>query len=90
MPHPYPGAVPGHAPQPIALGYQPPAAMAAHPVAKPADVPAPAAADAAADPRVGLPEGWSATRDASGKVYYWHRQTKKVQWDRPTAETPIQ
>ncbi|KFM26619.1 hypothetical protein F751_2206 [Auxenochlorella protothecoides] len=37
----------------------------------------------------GLPEGWGATRDGSGKVYYWHKVTKKVQWDRPTPDTPI-
>jgi hypothetical protein len=32
-----------------------------------------------------LPEGWAAAKDAQGKVYYWHKETKQVQWQRPTA-----
>lgn len=32
-----------------------------------------------------LPPGWSTARDAQGKVYYWHRETKAVQWQKPTA-----
>lgn len=47
----------------------------------------PAAAAAAGAP---LPEGWSSTIDAQGRTYYWHTKTKKTQWDRPTADTPIQ
>lgn len=33
-----------------------------------------------------LPPGWAAAKDGSGKVYYFHRETKKVQWQRPTSE----
>ena len=32
-----------------------------------------------------LPEGWAAAKDAQGRTYFWHKATKKVQWDRPTA-----
>lgn len=31
-----------------------------------------------------LPPGWAAAKDGSGKVYYFHRETKKVQWQKPT------
>ncbi len=34
-----------------------------------------------------LPEGWAAAKDAQGRTYFWHKATKKVQWDRPTAES---
>ena len=47
----------------------------------------PAAASAAE--LAALPEGWSSTKDAQGRTYFWHKTTKKVQWDRPTADTPI-
>jgi hypothetical protein len=30
-----------------------------------------------------LPPGWATARDAEGKVYYWHRETKAVQWHKP-------
>jgi len=33
---------------------------------------------------VGLPAGWAVARDAQGKVYFWHKETKKVQWEKPT------
>ncbi|PRW58093.1 E3 ubiquitin- ligase Su(dx)-like [Chlorella sorokiniana] len=36
-----------------------------------------------------LPEGWAVAFDAQKKPYFWHKQTKKVQWDKPTADTPI-
>ena len=36
-----------------------------------------------------LPENWSEAKDAQGRVYFWHTKTKKVQWDRPTADTPV-
>jgi len=29
-----------------------------------------------------LPEGWAAA-ESNGKVYYFHKVTKKVQWKRP-------
>ena len=32
-----------------------------------------------------LPEGWAAA-ESNGKVYYFHKVTKKVQWKRPGAE----
>ena len=47
----------------------------------------PAAASAAE--LAALPEGWASTKDAQGRTYFWHKTTKKVQWDRPTADTPI-
>jgi len=31
-----------------------------------------------------LPPGWAAAKDGSGKVYYFHKETKKVQWQKPT------
>lgn len=33
-----------------------------------------------------LPAGWAAAKDSNGKVYYWHRETKKVQWQKPQTE----
>ena len=33
-----------------------------------------------------LPLGWAAAKDSEGKTYYWHRETKKVQWNKPTLE----
>ena len=33
-----------------------------------------------------LPPGWAAAKDAQGKAYYWHRETKKTQWNKPTLE----
>lgn len=33
----------------------------------------------------GLPPGWATAKDPNGKVYYWHRETKQVQWHRPDA-----
>jgi len=37
----------------------------------------------------GLPAGWATAKDAQGKIYYWHKETKAVQWERPT-EAPGQ
>lgn len=37
-----------------------------------------------------LPPGWAIARDAQGKVYYWHRDTKAVQWQRPSAPAPVE
>lgn len=54
----------------VAGGAQPPAPTGAAP-------PAAAASD--------LPPGWATAQDASGKTYYWHAQTKAVQWDKPGA-----
>jgi hypothetical protein len=36
-----------------------------------------------------MPEGWAAAKDQQGRTYFWHKVTKKVQWDRPTPQTPI-
>ncbi len=36
-----------------------------------------------------LPEGWAAAKDGQGRTYFWHKTTKKVQWDRPNADTPV-
>ena len=35
---------------------------------------------------IDLPPGWATAKDAEGKMYYWNKQTKKVQWNKPTAE----
>jgi hypothetical protein len=48
-----------------------------------------AAAAAPAPVEAPLPEGWGAAKDAQGRTYFWHKSTKKVQWDRPNADTPI-
>jgi hypothetical protein len=40
---------------------------------------------AAQDPD--LAPGWAAAKDSEGKTYYWHRETKKVQWNKPTLES---
>lgn len=34
-----------------------------------------------------LPEGWAEAKDAQERTYYWHIKTKKVQWERPTAQS---
>lgn len=44
----------------------------------------------AAAPEEELPPGWAVARDASGKPYYWHKKTQKTQWEKPTADTPIE
>eukprot|EP00210_Caulerpa_lentillifera_P008111 g7745.t1 len=31
-----------------------------------------------------LPPGWATAKDANGRTYYWHRETKATQWDKPT------
>jgi hypothetical protein len=36
-----------------------------------------------------LPLGWASAKDAQNRTYFYHTQTKKVQWQPPTAETPI-
>lgn len=36
-----------------------------------------------------LPLGWAAAKDAQNRAYYYHTQTKKVQWQLPTEDTPI-
>lgn len=48
-----------------------------------------AAAGASAPGAPELPNGWAVAKDAQGRTYYWHTTTKKVQWDKPTAATPI-
>ncbi len=37
-----------------------------------------------------LPEGWASAVDPQGRTYYWHKRTLKSQWERPTAETPVE
>jgi hypothetical protein len=56
---------------------------------------APSAAGAAAAPAAQPPPpqaspsdllpGWAAAQDAAGKTYYWHKETKAVQWNKPLA-----
>ncbi|KAG2494529.1 hypothetical protein HYH03_007296 [Edaphochlamys debaryana] len=36
-----------------------------------------------------LPAGWAVATDASGRTYFWHKKTQKVQWERPNEDTPI-
>jgi hypothetical protein len=51
----------------------------------------PAAKEAAERKRAaeeGLPEGWGVAFDAQKRPYFWHKQTKKVMWEKPTADTP--
>lgn len=48
------------------------------------EVPSAAGADEDA-----LPAGWSVAFDATGRPYYWNKKTQKVQWDKPTEDTPI-
>ncbi|GMH44404.1 hypothetical protein BSKO_12356 [Bryopsis sp. KO-2023] len=36
-----------------------------------------------------VPEGWAVAHDQQGRVYYWHKKTQKVQWERPTGDTPV-
>lgn len=71
---------------PAAAGGPPAAAAAAPPPADPAALEAAERKRAAEE---GLPPGWSVAFDAQKKPYFWHKQTKKVQWDKPTADTPI-
>lgn len=44
----------------------------------------------AADPEANLPPGWNVARDPTGKPYYWHKDTQKTQWTKPTVDTAIQ
>jgi hypothetical protein len=32
-----------------------------------------------------LPPGWATAKDPQGRVYYWHRETKEVTWQKPHA-----
>jgi len=34
-----------------------------------------------------LPEGWAEAKDGQQRTYFWHTKTKKVQWERPTAQS---
>jgi hypothetical protein len=65
------GTLPGAAPN----SGPPPAAAA----------PAAAAPAARPPPPSDLAPGWAAAQDAAGKTYYWHKETKAVQWDKPYA-----
>eukprot|EP00892_Ulva_mutabilis_P002114 jgi/Ulvmu1/11903/UM081_0062.1 len=41
----------------------------------------------AADPTANLPPGWNVAYDPKGKPYYWHKETQKTQWSKPTADS---
>jgi hypothetical protein len=60
------------------------AARAAAAAAPGAGAPGGAAA-AAAD---ALLPGWAPTKDAQGRTYFWHRETKAVRWDKPLLHPP--
>lgn len=75
------GGVPLSAMAPQAAA-APPAAVA--PQAAATTTPAAPHAAAVAEKSEGdLPEGWATAKDSNGRIYYWHRETKKVQWQKP-------
>lgn len=37
-----------------------------------------------------LPPGWATAKDGQGRIYYWHRETKAVQWEKPTLQAQEQ
>ena len=55
-----------------------------------AAAPAAAAAVAPASEEQPLAPGWKAVTDDSGRVYYYHKQTRETSWDRPTAPAPVE
>eukprot|EP00887_Chlorella_sp_A99_P005488 scaffold1.g5488.t1 len=68
---------------------QPPLANGGAPVdTEMAEAAAPKPAEEKKPEVVDLPEGWAVAYDAQKRPYYWHRVTKKVQWDKPDAHTP--
>lgn len=64
------------------------AAAAAPAAAAPLDPAAKEAAERKRAAEEGLPEGWGVAFDAQKRPYFWHKQTKKVMWEKPTADTP--
>lgn len=44
---------------------------------------APAAVKAKTEEGEALPPGWARAKDQQGRTYYWHTQTKAVQWQPP-------
>lgn len=30
-----------------------------------------------------LPVGWATAKDSNGRIYYWHKETKATQWNKP-------
>eukprot|EP00884_Botryococcus_braunii_P022029 jgi/Botrbrau1/850/Bobra.0352s0043.1 len=59
--------------------------LATQPQAAPGSAPPPVKEEEAP-----LPQGWAMAKDAQDRTYYWHTVTKKVQWDVPTADTPVE
>lgn len=48
-------------------------------------VDAPSGVEVKADPDgpPPLPEGWATAKDSQGRIYYWHKKTQEVQWEKP-------
>jgi len=98
LPEKIPEFVPGMtAPQAFPMVASVPAQSMAAPAASmaPAGMPAASAAppqppkpQPAAEPP--LPEGWASAKAPDGRTYFYHKVTKKTQWSRPDASTPIQ
>lgn len=66
-----------------------PATASAAPWAKAASAAAPEAPPQSEAPPapIALPPGWEEAKDEEGNVFYWHPETQKSQWSRPSENT---
>jgi hypothetical protein len=67
----------------------PPAAAPAAAAPPPLDPAAQELADRKKAAEAGLPDGWGVAFDGNKRPYYWHKVSKKVTWEKPTPQTPI-